>query len=138
MPHASTFTRTWPAPGSGIGRSTSSNEPPALLICAASMVGAILDIAQEQGCANSTKNRDDSWASTCELLRLRRKAPREAENLDPHDLLIPPQVHDQPRLDLLGLDDFPRPSPQIRRVALAVVFELDAIALAHRLRRIRR
>src|SRR5438552_17076985 len=35
MPHASTFTRTCPAPGSGISRSTNSQSPPGLLICAA-------------------------------------------------------------------------------------------------------
>src|SRR5258706_3473808 len=35
MPHASTFTRTSPGPGSGMSRSTSSQSPPALLICAA-------------------------------------------------------------------------------------------------------
>src|SRR6266480_1234252 len=35
IPHASTFTRTWPAPGSGISRSTNSKSPPGLLICAA-------------------------------------------------------------------------------------------------------
>src|SRR5439155_23930596 len=35
MPHASTFTRTCPAPGSGMSRSTNSKSPPGLLICAA-------------------------------------------------------------------------------------------------------
>src|SRR5213596_3372511 len=35
MPHASTFTRTCPAPGSEISRSTNSQSPPGLLICAA-------------------------------------------------------------------------------------------------------
>src|SRR5437588_2799384 len=35
MPHASTFTRTWPMPGSGMSRSTNSKSPPGLLICAA-------------------------------------------------------------------------------------------------------
>src|SRR6476620_5279834 len=35
MPHASTFTRTCPAPGSGMSRSTNSQSPPALLTCAA-------------------------------------------------------------------------------------------------------
>src|SRR5439155_23651767 len=35
MPHASTFTRTCPAPGSGMSRSTNSQSPPGLLICAA-------------------------------------------------------------------------------------------------------
>src|SRR6266403_1342765 len=35
MPHASTFTRTCPAPGSGISRSINSQSPPGLLICAA-------------------------------------------------------------------------------------------------------
>src|ERR1700752_3774318 len=35
MPQASTFTRTWLGPGSGMLRSTSSQSPPALLICAA-------------------------------------------------------------------------------------------------------
>src|SRR6266849_1523404 len=34
MPHASTFTRTWPAPASGISRSTNSKSPPGLPICA--------------------------------------------------------------------------------------------------------
>src|SRR3989442_9223003 len=34
MPHASTFTRTCPARGSGITRSTNSQSPPGLLICA--------------------------------------------------------------------------------------------------------
>src|SRR5436190_14797414 len=34
MPHASTFTRTCPLPGSGISRSTNSQSPPGLLICA--------------------------------------------------------------------------------------------------------
>src|SRR6266498_525066 len=35
MPQASTFTRTWPGPGLGTSRSTNSQSPPALLICAA-------------------------------------------------------------------------------------------------------
>jgi len=35
MPHASTSTRTCPAFGSGISRSTNSQSPPGLLICAA-------------------------------------------------------------------------------------------------------
>src|SRR3954466_5123739 len=34
-PHASTLMRTFPAPGSGISRSTNSQSPSALLICAA-------------------------------------------------------------------------------------------------------
>src|SRR5438034_3550347 len=35
MPHASTFTRTCPLPGSGMSRSTNSQSPPGLLMCAA-------------------------------------------------------------------------------------------------------
>src|SRR2546430_12730178 len=35
MPHASTFTRTSPALGSGISRAINSHSPPGLLICAA-------------------------------------------------------------------------------------------------------
>jgi len=41
MPHASTFTRTCPARGSGITRSTNSHSPLGLLICAACMVVVI-------------------------------------------------------------------------------------------------
>src|SRR5882724_11540627 len=43
MPHASTFTRTCPAPGSGITRSINSQSPPALLICAAFIVVLVID-----------------------------------------------------------------------------------------------
>src|SRR5712691_6696422 len=38
MPHASTFTRTCPGPGSGIARSTTSQSPPGVLICAVCIV----------------------------------------------------------------------------------------------------
>src|SRR5437763_3711784 len=38
MPHASTFTRTCPGPGCGMSRSTNSQFPPGLPICAAFMV----------------------------------------------------------------------------------------------------
>src|SRR5213592_1036014 len=44
MPHASTFTRTCPAPGSGISRSTNSHSPPALLICAAFIFNIVLSL----------------------------------------------------------------------------------------------
>src|SRR5207249_1907580 len=38
MPHASTFTRTCPGPGCGMSRSTNSQFPPGLPICAAFIV----------------------------------------------------------------------------------------------------
>src|SRR5207302_10900298 len=47
MPHACTLIRTCPAPGSGIGRSTISNDPPGRATCATRMVGVGADLAAE-------------------------------------------------------------------------------------------
>src|SRR6476619_2571846 len=49
MPHASTFTRTCLAPGSGISRSTNSQSPPGLLICAAFIFICLLSLVDRRG-----------------------------------------------------------------------------------------
>src|SRR4030095_6894048 len=53
MPHASTFTRTCPASGSGISRSTNSQSPLGLLTCAACILVLIMAPIRDE-CARGT------------------------------------------------------------------------------------
>src|SRR5262245_27653434 len=74
MPQAWTLIRTDPGPGSGIGRSTISNGPPAFGICATRIVAIVASFAEASRFA-----RLPGWRAARSDQRRRRAAPAVAE-----------------------------------------------------------
>src|SRR5882724_2297947 len=87
-PQASTLMRTCARPGSGMGRSTSSNGPPGLLTCTAFMRGmCCLLVASKRECAPRPYD-GKAWAEGCRIgsrIRSGRADGRFAEPLGRHD-----------------------------------------------------
>src|SRR6266567_3002824 len=78
MPHASTLIRTWPRPGSGTGRSTTSKFPPGLLIWTA-FIGDLFRLRRDRK-VNSLKTSKglqmnlEHYRSKIVLRRCKKKA----------------------------------------------------------------
>src|SRR5262245_54624537 len=84
-----------------------------------------------------------SGAAACadsarQLLAPPTESARKTKNLHPDNLIVPPQVHDQPRLDLFRFDYLPAPKRQVSRIALPVIFQFHRLVLLHDFRLSRR